>query len=112
VNTYIYSKWINGPVDAPVEFYSELDPVHWETRKVEVFRDGRYGFASATQSTLETRLAIIPIPPVGEIQSQREFEARSIEAAEFEDVWQRAIQQSQFGTSKGTQPSPLAAARR
>jgi len=93
MSTYLYSKWKNGPLDSPVEFYSELDPARWETRKVEIFRDGRLGYASSTQSKFDTRLGIIPVPSLEEIASQIEFEVRPSEAGEFEAVWKRATAQ-------------------
>ncbi len=90
MNTYLYSKWLNNPADSPMEFYSELDPGRWEVRKVEVFRDGRSGYASTVKSTGNTRLAIVPIPPLADISSLAEFETRTITADEFEAVWRRA----------------------
>lgn len=93
MSTYFYSRWKDGPVDSPVEFHSELDPARWETRKVEVFRDGRLGYASSTQSKFDTRLGIIPVPSLEEIGSQHEFEVKPIEAGDFETVWKRAMAQ-------------------
>ena len=90
MSTYLYAKWLNNPADSPAEFYSELDSNRWETRKVEVFRDGRIGYASAGKSARETRLAIVPIPPLEEINKQAEFEAKTITAEEFEAAWKRA----------------------
>jgi len=49
--SYIYSKWHDSPEDSPVEFYSELDDDRFETRKVEVFKDGSLGFASEKASS-------------------------------------------------------------
>jgi hypothetical protein len=90
MNSYFYSKWKDGPLDSPVEFYTELDPARWEQRKVEVFRDGHLGYASSTHSTYGTRLAIVPVPSLAEIATQPEFEVKPIEAGEFEAVWKRA----------------------
>jgi hypothetical protein len=92
LSTYLYSKWKNSDPEDPVELYSELDPARWETRKVEIFRDGRMGYASQTQSAGDTRLAIVPIPSLGEIASQVEFEVKTIDGREFESVWKRATQ--------------------
>lgn len=86
----MYSKWINAPADSPVEYYSELDPGRWETRKVEIFHDGRMSYASATQSTYDTRLGIVPVPSLQEIAAQPEFQVKSISADEFEVMWKRA----------------------
>lgn len=109
-NTYLYSKWKSSPADSPVEFYSELDQDRWETRKVEVFHDGRLGYASATESAMDTLLSIVPIPSLAEIESQVEFDVRQIGVEEFEAAWKRAIAQSQSGTSKAMQRNPRAVA--
>jgi hypothetical protein len=93
MNSYFYSKWKNGPAESPVEFYSELDPARWEKRKVEVFRDGRLGYASADRSKLNTRLAIVPIPSLSEIATQPEFEVKPIGAEQFEGIWKQATAQ-------------------
>lgn len=91
MTTYFYAKWKNAPADSPVEFYSELDAARWETRKVEVFPDGRMGYASsAGSSNSGTRLAIVALPPISEIARQIEFESRAIAAEEFESIWKRA----------------------
>lgn len=90
MRTYLYARWLNNPADSPAEFYSELDSNRWETRKVEVFRDGRMGYATAGKSTRDTNLAIVQIPSLEEINKQSEFEARAITADEFEAAWKRA----------------------
>ena len=91
MTTYLYAKWKTAPADSPAEFYSELDPARWETRKVEVFPDGRMGYASAARSSNNgTRLSIIPLPPIEEIARQIEFDVRQASADEFEAAWKRA----------------------
>lgn len=92
MNTYIYSKWKNSPVGSPVEFYSELDSSRYEIRKVEVFQNGSFGYASKLSSTPDTRLGIAPVPSLAEISSQPEFDVKSIEQKEFEATWSRATQ--------------------
>ena len=44
--SYIHSFWKSAPDDSPVEFFSELDPSRYETRKIEVF------FAMGASDTL------------------------------------------------------------
>jgi hypothetical protein len=44
--TYIKVGWKHGHHDYPVILYSELDARRFEVRKVEVFRNGRCGWAS------------------------------------------------------------------
>jgi hypothetical protein len=90
MSAYIYSKWKNSPAGSPVEFYSELDPNRYETRKVEVFANGQLGFASGTATTKGTRLGITPVPHISEILSQHEFEIKEISKKEFEVKWLEA----------------------
>ncbi|GAA6167315.1 DUF6881 domain-containing protein [Sessilibacter corallicola] len=92
MSTYIYSKWKNSPAGSPVEFYSELDSARYETRKVEIFQNGKICYASKAKSTGETRLGITPVPPIAEIMSQPEFDIKTITKQEFENMWQQATQ--------------------
>jgi hypothetical protein len=91
MSTYIYSKWKNSPTGSPVEFYSELDGLRYETRKVEVFHGGRFGYASKTKGNNETKLGIIPVPPLSEIMSQSEFDIKAIKKEDFESIWEKAV---------------------
>ncbi len=50
---YIKVKWLHSHPDEPVLLYSELDKDRWETRKVEVFADGRIGFAKRRKPPLQ-----------------------------------------------------------
>lgn len=92
MTTYIYSKWNNSPAGCPVEFYSELDNLRNEIRKVEVFRSGKFGYASKSTSKFGTRLGIIPVPSMMEIKMQHEFNSRNISKEEFEIIWRQATE--------------------
>ena len=85
--TYIKVKWIHSHADEPILLYSELDESRWEKRKVEVFADGHYGFASSTESASSTRLGEEPIPLLAEIGSDPQFKPVEIAKQEFEEVW-------------------------
>jgi hypothetical protein len=87
---YLRVTWHHDYPEEPVELYSEIDDGSREVRKVEVFPDGRLGFASATESTESTRLGLAPVPTIAEIAADRQFSPREIPRAEFEQVWQRA----------------------
>jgi len=82
-------KWVHSHSGEPVLLYSELDKDRWETRKVEVFADGRIGFASATEMTpsTKTKLSLEPLPTLGEIASDSQFQPIEITRDEFEEVW-------------------------
>jgi hypothetical protein len=84
---YIRVKWIHDLSDEPVWLYSELNDDLWETRKVEIFPDGTVGFASRAESAGTTRLSVEPLPPLGEIASDPQFDPVEIDSQEFEDVW-------------------------
>jgi len=60
-----------------------------EVRKVEIWRDGHKGFASAIEFTPDTRLGEIPVPELPEISADPEFDPSEISQAEFEEVWMR-----------------------
>jgi hypothetical protein len=86
---YIKVKWVHSHSGEPVLLYSELDKDRWETRKVEVFADGRIGFASATEITpsTKTKLSLEPLPTLDEIASDPQFQPVEIAKDEFEAVW-------------------------
>ncbi|WP_444928976.1 DUF6881 domain-containing protein [Microbulbifer sp. SSSA002] len=90
--SYIYSKWHNSPENYPVEFYSELNGDRFETRKVEVFKDGSLGFASQHVSSKTTKLGITTVPPLAEISKQSEFYIKAITYQQFEAKWKEAIE--------------------
>jgi hypothetical protein len=83
--------WIHDSQTDPVELYCETNDQRWETRKVEVFRDGSIGFASATESSEGTILGESPIPPIEEIAADPEFKPQLITKEEFETVWSRRL---------------------
>ena|SRR6185295_2255196 len=87
---YLRVKWKHSFSDEPVWLYTELDDNRCEVRKVEAYSDGRQDFASESESSGDTRLSLEPIPPLGEIASDPQFEPVEISAGEFERVWAEA----------------------
>jgi hypothetical protein len=96
---YIRVRWNHDRSDEPVELWSELDAGSWEVRKVEVFPDGRLGFASRDESTEDTELGLAPVPAFEEIARDPEFSPEPITQAQFEDVWDLARRMSGVGHS-------------
>jgi len=88
---YIKVLWKHSHPDEPILLYSELDDARWETRKVETFRSGLLGYASAVKSRGPTALGIVPVPPLSQIALDPEFEPSEITREEFEEIWHEAI---------------------
>jgi uncharacterized protein DUF6881 len=89
---YIRVAWHHSFPDEPIVLYSEMNEERWEVRKVDIFRDGPPGIASATLSTRDAMLGEKPIPPTSEIASDPQLKPSEITKEEFEEVWSRAIQ--------------------
>jgi len=86
---YLRVEWKHQHPDEPVTLYSELDERRFEVRKLELFRDGRVGFASSTGSSGGTRLGEVPVPPLAEIARDPQFEPHEVTRDEFEAAWSR-----------------------
>jgi hypothetical protein len=90
-HSYLECEWIHDSPDFPVLLYSELDQDRWETRKVEVFRDGSKGWADADHEVISA-LGEVPVPPLTEIAADAQFRPRQVSAEAFEGVWRRREQ--------------------
>lgn len=88
---YLKVNWKHEDQAYPVVLYSELDEDRWEVRKVEVFPDGRWTYASESQSIGGTVLGELPIPSLEEIAENLEFEPHLISESEFELAWNKAV---------------------
>lgn len=88
---YLYVKWHHRFPDEPIELYSELDDARNELRKVEIYEDGRIGYASVAVSTQGSALSLEALPELSVIALDTQFEPKEIGKGEFEEVWQRAI---------------------
>jgi len=75
----------------PILIYSEVDDEGWETRKVEVFADGKIGTAPPGDDDLNTKLSIEPLPDIEMIRVDHQFEPSWISKEEFEEVWIRKL---------------------
>jgi hypothetical protein len=87
---YIRVAWRHSSLSDPTLLYSELDDERWEVRKVEVFRGGMLGYASSNSTFGGTELGTTPVPPLGEINQNTEFDGEVITSAEFQKVWEEA----------------------
>jgi hypothetical protein len=84
---YILVKWKHEIEEEPVLLYSELDDDRWEIRKVEIYSNGRKGYASKNEQFGDTGLGLEPIPKLEAIAQDLEFEPKKITKEEFEEVW-------------------------
>lgn len=90
---YLAVAWHHELDDTPVVIYSEVGDDGYETRRVEVYRDGRHDYADAGRSTGETELGEVPVPPIEDIAGQDEFTPAWISADDFERVWRPAVRE-------------------
>ena len=86
---YIRVHWLHDEPDDPIVLHSELDSTRFEARKVEVFREGRLGYASAEGEHGGTLLGVVPVPDLNEIAQERQFLPAEISREEFESLWAR-----------------------
>jgi hypothetical protein len=89
---YLEVEWIHNFPDEPILLYSELDDSRFETRKVEVFRDGKRGYASKTESSGTTVLGIVAVPDIDVIAKDSQFIVKEIQRGLFEQVWIESVQ--------------------
>jgi len=88
--TYERLVWIHDFEDQPHFIYSELDKEWYETRKIEVFKDGRMVKVSEDHPECgSTGLAVLPIPSIEETNAitEEKGHAEEISVAEFADLW-------------------------
>ncbi len=88
---YTKTYWQHENAADPVEIYSEINASGHEVRKVEIYRDGRSGFASSQGDFGGSHLSEGVMPSVDYINSLEEFKCESIAAEEFQAVWARAL---------------------
>mgnify|MGYP001553208235 CR=1 FL=1 len=84
---YLRVRWLHSDAEFPVVLYSEIDDARWETRKVEIYEDGRAGWADAHHEIGGSRLGQAECPSIEEINSDKEFDGAEISAEEFEEAW-------------------------
>lgn len=90
---YMRVRWLHAIQSEPVCIYSEVDHDRWERRKVEVYANGRMGFADDRHSGGGSMLSIEPLPSLREIAADSQFDPSEISKVEFETVWTEALSQ-------------------
>ena len=87
--SHIRVRWRHDMPDEPVDLWSELNAERFETRKFEIFRNGRIGYASADEESGGTVLGAIAVPSVSEIASDNQFEPEEVSKTTFENLWNK-----------------------
>ncbi|MGC7097261.1 DUF6881 domain-containing protein [Amycolatopsis lurida] len=87
---YVRVKWKHDSDDDPVWYLSELDEDGYETRKIQIYRDGRSEWADGNHETDSVGLAEIAFPGVDVVNAMPDFDAEEITAAEFGLAWRNA----------------------
>lgn len=91
---YMKADWFHQDPDDPILYYCEIGEDGYETRKIEVYRDGRMAVANQYEDEDpdgEAWLATVVIPPIEEIDEDPQFRAVEIQTSEFEDMWEKAL---------------------
>jgi len=84
---YLYVKWVHKNPADPVHLYSEIGDDSYERRRVEIWADGRKGFADESEEKGGTGLSSLPVPSLKEIAAQPEFQPKAIAAEDFQKIW-------------------------
>lgn len=77
--------------DEPILLYSELDSKRNEIRKVEVYKNGEFGYACENKSANGTFLSKTEIPSLEDINADVQFAAYEIDKECFESIWNKAV---------------------
>lgn len=85
--TYLRVQWRHAAEDEPCWLYSELDERRMERRKIDIYPDGRWGFADEHQEVGCSGLSEACTPTVVELNADPEYEASEITSEEFEQMW-------------------------
>jgi len=85
--TYLLVKWKHSYPDEPSVLYSELDDQRMQRRKIDIYPDGRWGFADAQEEVGGSGLGDAPTPSVEQLNANPEYEAMEIDKEEFERLW-------------------------
>jgi hypothetical protein len=84
---YMRVEWKHSDPDYPRFIYSELDDERMERRKIDIYPDGRWGFADEEQEVGGSGLGEAATPPLEEIAKNPEFEVHEIDKGEFDQLW-------------------------
>ncbi|RYH57425.1 MAG: hypothetical protein EON54_11810 [Alcaligenaceae bacterium] len=84
---YIDVLWKHQSDKDPIRLVSEIGVDRFELRKLEFFRDGTVDAADCGRESPRTRLGIVAVPPLDEINQDPQFEGSAITEEAFEAMW-------------------------
>ena len=90
---YLRVRWDHDPGEDPIVLYHEVDEQQRETRRVELFEDGRLQWAGQASPDAPTSISLEPLPPVEQIRDQPAFSLTEISRPAFEEIRARARRQ-------------------
>ncbi len=88
---YLMVDWFHNFPDEPTKIYSEIDEQRNEIRKIELFRDGKVGYATEEVEFGGSGLSECPLPEIEEIAADLQFKPIEITSEEFEEVWKSKV---------------------
>ena len=88
---YIRVTWARPLPDAPKWVCSEVDDNRRELRRVEIWEDGRRGFACNEFKSESTSLSREPVPSLDAFITSPRLRASALTRDEFESVWREAV---------------------
>lgn len=90
-HSYIRVLWLHSSSDDPCELWSEFNADREEVRKVEIWEDGRVGYATLNEEAGGTRLGACAVPPLKEIAADAQFRPQAVTRSEFEECWRANV---------------------
>jgi len=89
---YLRVKWLHEFIDEPVIMYYEIDDNSIELRKIELFKNGKVGYADFTYQINGSYLSEGQFPDIEEIRKLKEFIVEVISKNEFEKVFNEKVE--------------------
>lgn len=83
---YIDVLWKHTHENEPVRLVLELDDGRFELRRLEFFMNGTVR-AITGDEIHEAAIEVLPVPPLEDINNDKQFEGRTLTAREFEALW-------------------------
>jgi hypothetical protein len=85
---YLKVEWVHEFMNEPMLICSEIDEHRNEIRKIEMFRDGRVGYANNEIEYGGSALSEWPLPEIDEIALDDQFKPTEISKEYFEKIWE------------------------